>query len=333
MKRRAFITLLGGAAAWPLAARAQSEKTHRIAIVHPSAAVADMNEASDYPAYPALFKELRRLGYVEGKNLIVDRYSGEGRQINFANLARDVVRSMPDAIIASSNVVVLSVKQATDAIPVVGAMADPIAYGIASSLSRPGGNITGVSVDPGLEIWGKRLQVLREAVGTATTVGFLTQQYAWNQLQAGEVREAARRLGFSIIGPPIGDIADQEEYRRVLGAMAQAGADALLVSDHALTVPHRRLIVEFAEKAKMPAIYPYREFFEIGGLMAYGSSVAELYVRLAGYVDKLLRGAKAAELPIYLESKFELSINLKVAKSLGLTIPTSLLVRADEVIE
>jgi ABC-type uncharacterized transport system substrate-binding protein len=336
IRRREFITLLGGAAAWPVAAGAQQlAKVHRIALVHPSAAVSDMTEGSEYPAFPALFRELRRLGYVEGGNLVVDRYSGEGRQDNFASMARDVIRTKPDVVIASSNPVVLAFKDITT-IPVVGAMADPIAYGIVASLTNPGGNITGISVDAGLEIWGKRLQVLREAAPAAKTVGFLTTETAWNQLQVAEngpMKVAARQLGFSIVGPPIGAHADQDEYRRILATMTRAQASALIVSDYALHVTHRRLIVDFVATAKLPAVYPFREYFEVGGLMAYGSSVAALYARLASYAGKLLQGERAAEMPVYQEAKFDLLINLKIAGSLGLTMPTSLLVRADEVIE
>jgi ABC transporter substrate binding protein len=155
MKRREFLTLLGGAAAaWPLAARAQqSANVHRIAVVRPSGSVADMTEAGGNPLYRALFNELRRLGYVERQNLIVERYSGEGHQERYAELAREVVRTKPHLIVAASTPLVLIFKAATDTIPVIGTMADPVAYGVVSNLARPGGNVTGVSVDAGLEIW------------------------------------------------------------------------------------------------------------------------------------------------------------------------------------
>jgi putative ABC transport system substrate-binding protein len=153
VKRRAFITLLGGAAAWPLAARAQQSNTHRIAIVHPSVPVSEMNESGDHPYYPALFKELRQLGYVEGKNLVVARYSGEGREERFPELCREVVGTKPDVIVTSASRLVLSFKAATHTIPVVASMADPVPFGIVTSIARPGGNITGVSVEAGLEIW------------------------------------------------------------------------------------------------------------------------------------------------------------------------------------
>jgi putative tryptophan/tyrosine transport system substrate-binding protein len=153
MRRREFITLLGGATTWPYAARAQqSAKVHRIAIVSPAARVGEMSETGDNPAYVALFKELRRLGYVEGRNLVVERYSAEGRPERYAELAREVVHTKPDLILATSNGLVLRFKAAIDTIPVVGIMADPVSFGIMASLARPGGNITGVSVDAGLEI-------------------------------------------------------------------------------------------------------------------------------------------------------------------------------------
>ena len=173
IRRREFIRLLGGAAAvWPIMARAQQPaNAHRIAVVRPSGSVADMTEAGDNPSYRALFNELRRLGYVERQNLIVERYSGEGHQERYAELAREVVRTKPHLILAASTPLVLIFKAATDTIPIVGAMADPVAMGVVSNLARPGGNVTGVSVDAGLEIWAKRLQILQEVVPTARKVG------------------------------------------------------------------------------------------------------------------------------------------------------------------
>jgi putative ABC transport system substrate-binding protein len=339
MRRREFITLLGGAAAAvgsPDPARSQqAAKVHHIAIVHPSAAVEDMNESSHTTTFPALFKELRRLNYVEGRNLAVERYTGKGRA-HFTDLARDVVGTNPDVIFASSNPVVLSLRAMTETIPIIGLMADPVAYGLAASLARPGGNITGISVDAGLDIWGKRLQVLQEAMPTVSRVGFLTSRLAFNQLlvaQMGAMRDAGRKLNISLLGPPLESPIDEGEYRRVFREMAQERVDGLIVSDYATNFVHRQLIIDLAQEVQLPTVYPYREFFELGGLIAYGSSITDTYTRAAGYIDKILKGASAAEMPIYLEAKFELLINLRKAKALGLTIPASLLVRADEVIE
>ena len=332
--RRELLAALGGtAAAWPLAARGeQAAKTHRIAIVHPSVSISEMNETGDHPYYPALFKELRRLGYVEGKNLIVARYSGEGREDRYPELCRDVVGTKPDVIVTSASRLVLSFKAATHTIPVVASMADPVPFGIVTSLARPGGNITGVSVEAGLEIWGKRLQVLREAIPTASKVGFLGSRQIWDLPQVAATREAAAQVGITLLGPPLESL-QEEEYRRVVGAMARERVEGMIVGDQLEHVTYRRLIVNLAENARLPTVFPYREQFEVGALMAYGPSLADVYRRLAGYIDQILKGARPGELPIYLASKFELLVNQKAARALGLTLPTSLLVRADEVIE
>jgi putative ABC transport system substrate-binding protein len=333
--RREFITLLGGAAAgWPMASKAQQpENVYRIAIVRPSGSAEDMADAIENPSYFALFKELRRLGYVERQNLIVERYSGEGRQERYSAVAREVVRTNPHLIIAVSNPLVLIFKELTNTVPVIGVMADPVAYGVVSNLARPGGNVTGVSVDAGLEVWAKRLQVMQEVVPTAAKVGYLNLRSSWDLAQGRAVQDAARRLGISLSGPPLESPIREGEYRRVIGVMAGERVDGLLVSDIADNFTYRRLIVRLAEEARLPTIYPYRTYFDEGGLMVYGSDLAGLYRWVASYTDQILRGAKAGEIPIYLESKFELLINLKSAKALGLTVPPTLLARADEVIE
>jgi putative tryptophan/tyrosine transport system substrate-binding protein len=335
MRRREFITMLGGAAAaWPFAAWAQqSANVYRIAIVRTSGSIADFSEAGDSPNFRALFQELRRLGYVEGQNLIVERYSGEGRQERYAELAREVVRAEPHLILANGSPLALIFKAVTDKIPVVGIMADPVAFGVVSNLARPGGNITGVSVDAGLETWAKRLQLLQEVVPTAAKVGFLHLRSSWHLPQGKAVQEAARQLGISLSGPPLEHPIQETEYRRVLGTMAQEQVNGLIVSDGPDNFTYRRLIVRLVETARLPAIYPSRTYFDEGGFMVYGSDLAASYRWAAKYMDQILRGAKPGEIPIYQESKFELLINLKAAKTLGLTVPTSLLVRADEVIE
>jgi putative ABC transport system substrate-binding protein len=335
LKRRDFVTLLGGAAtAWPLAARAQQPaNVHRIALVRPSGPVADMSEAGDSPLYLALFEELRRLGYVERQNLIVERYSGEGRQARYTELAREVVSTKPHLIFVASSALVLIFKAVTDTIPIVGSMADPVAFGIVSNLARPGGNITGVSVDAGLEIWAKRLQILQELVPSAAKVGYLHLRSSGDLAQGRAMQEAARQLGISLSGPLLENPIQETEYRRVLEAMSHEHLDGLIVSDVADNFTYRRLIVSLVEIARLPTVYPYRTYFDEGGLMVYGSDPAALYRLAARYIDQILRGAKPGEIPIHLESKFELLINLKVAKALGLTVPTSLLVRANEVIE
>jgi putative ABC transport system substrate-binding protein len=335
MKRREFITLLGGATAvLPVAVRAQdSANMYRVAVVRTSGSIADLAETGDNPNFRALFKELRRLGYVEGQNLIVRRYSGEGRQERYNELAREVVRTRPHLILAVSSPLVLIFKAITTNIPIVGVMADPVAYGVVSNLARPGGNITGVSVDAGLETWAKRVQLLQEVVPTTAKVGFLIPRSSWDLAQGRAVQDATRQLGIALSGPPLDYPIEEGEYRRVLGVMAQEGVDGVVVSDIADNFTYRRLIVRLAEVARLPAIYPYRAYFEEGGLLVYGSDLAPLYGWVAKYLDQILKGANAGEIPIYQESKFDLLINLKAAKALGLTVPPTLLARADEVIE
>jgi putative ABC transport system substrate-binding protein len=337
MRRREFIKFISGTAAtWPLAAHAQqTAKTHRIALVHASASIADMSESGGNPTLVALFKELRRLGYIEGVNLVVTRYSGEGREERFPELCQEVVRTNPDIIVTARSNLALSFKAATNTIPVVAVMGDPVAFGIVTNIARPGGNITGVAIEAGQEIWGKRLQVLREAVPTASKVGFLGSRLIWD-LPHGQIdalREAARQLGISLLGPPIESPIQAEEYRRILAAMAQEHVDGVIIGDQSENIAYRQLIVDLVRAAKLPTIFPYREYFEIGALMAYGPSNSDAWRRLAGYTDQILKGARPGDLPIYLASKFDLLINLKTAKALGITIPPSLLVRADEIIE
>jgi putative tryptophan/tyrosine transport system substrate-binding protein len=295
--------------------------------------VADINQASKGSlAIFVVFEELIRLGYVEGRNLLIERYSGEGRAAHYPELAREIVSRNPDLIIPFGNFLVLDVKAATSTIPIVGIFGQPIEFGIVPSLARPGGNITGVSVDVGVDQWPKRLQLLKEAVPQITRLGILTTR---------NVREHWGRLhpvlraddSVSLVGPPLEHPTDEQEYHRVFAALAQEKAEGLLVSDVTENVTYRRLIVELAARGRLPAIYPYRQFVEAGGLMSYGIDVSEVGHRVADFADKILKGAKPGDIPIFQPTKFELSINLKTAKTLGIELPPLLVARADNVIE
>jgi len=305
----------------------------RLAIITPTAPVAEITEISHLPPYRVLFTELRKLGYVEGRNLIVERYSAEGRPERYPDLAREVVRTRPDVILALTNLLVSSLQAATDTIPIVGLVADPVQFGNVTSIARPDGNFTAISVNVELEIWGKRLQILQEAVPTVSRIGYLGSRILWDTPLGDAIRQPAQQLGISIVGPRLESPFGQEEYRRVLEAMSREGAQGLVVNDEPANYTYRQLIVDLAAAARLPAVYWDRTYIEIGGLIAYGSSAADVMRHAAGYIVRILTGTKPSDLPIYLESKYELLINLKVAMSLGLTIPTSLLVRADEVIE
>jgi len=317
----------------PSAHAEQPGKLYRIAIVHPSAPVAEMTDTGS-PRFSALFKELRRHGYVEGKNVVVERYSGSGQTEHYAELANEVVRHKPDLILTITSRMVLNIKAATTAIPIVGLMADPVALGIVDGLAHPGGNITGISTDAGPDIWSKRLDLMREAAPRTSRVGFLASRTVWESpIGVAGLRLAAQQMGISLIGPPLEGTLQEQEYRRVFEAMLQDRADALIVGDQAENLTQRRLIVELAATSGLPAIYPYREQAEVGGLMAYAPDLSDVYRRAAYYIDRILKGTKAGEMPIYLAVKFDLVINMKAAKAIGLTIPPALLARADEVIE
>jgi putative ABC transport system substrate-binding protein len=333
MRRRDFITALGTAATWPLAAGAQQPaKMKRIALVTSSAKVSEIS-VSGRPYYRAFFEELSRLGYVEGQNLGVERYSGEGRPERYAELARDVVNRHPDLILTSGAHLSLDFKMATTTIPIVTIIIDPIAQGLVASIARPGGNITGVTIAGGLEIIGKRMGLLVEAVPKLSTVGYLASQRFWEDARGEAAREAAKQAGISLKAALLGSAFNEAEYQRVFRSMEQDRADALMVSEEPEHVTYRATIAELAAKDRIPTISPFREFVEVGGLMAYGSDLADIYRRVANLIDKILRGANPGDIPFHQPTKFELVINLKTAKALGLEMPAMLLGRADEVVE
>ena len=330
IRRREFLAGLLVAATLR-SARAQPAKVHRIAIIATARPVTDITETSSVRLWRAFFQELRRLGYAEGRNLIVERYSGLGRTEHYAELARDVVRSKPDVILAAGNVLVQHLKSLTATIPIVGAMGAAVDYGFVASLAHPGGNLTGISIDTGPEIETKRLELLKEALPRVSRVGLLSRPLPGTPYVKAR-QEAAQSLGILLVGPWLEGFRETE-YRRVFDAITQEHADALYVGTDSENFVNRRLIVDWAEKNRLPTIYPYREFVEIGGLMAYAIDLVDLYTRLAGYIDQILKGASPGDIPVYQAAKFEFVINVKAAKAIGLSLPPALVLRADEVIE
>lgn len=336
MRRRAFIAGLLVATAALRAEAQRAAKVYRIAIIYPATPVAEAIKAKSSQGSVAWFfyEELGRLGFVEGQNLVVERYSAEGRTDQYSELARDVVRSNPDLIYTTQNSLVFALKAATTTIPIVGYTSDPVANGIVPSLARPGGNITGVSTDAGPEFSGKYVQLLREAVPGVSSVGFLGSRRLWEQEAEGAaMREAAQRLQISLVGPPLDYPFEAAEYRRVIAAMMQAGAQALIVGRQPQNQENLRLVVELVEKGRLPSIFPYYESGKLGGLMAYSPDIVEGVRHIANQIAQILRGANPGDIPFYQPTKFELVINLKTAKALGIEMPASLVARADEVIE
>jgi putative tryptophan/tyrosine transport system substrate-binding protein len=333
MKRRAFITLMGAALARSTAVRAQQSTTQqRIAIFHPAIPTTLLTETGGGSAWRAFFGELRRLGYVEGENLIIERYSAEGHHERYADLAREIVNSKPDLIVTGTNPVVIAFKAATSTVPVVAFMIDPLQAKLVTSLGRPGGNLTGITLDAGIENWGKRLQILKEAIPSATNVAFLGMREGWEGSSGQVLRDVGAQMGISLafVLPHQGN---PSELERVFVALEQQRPDAVLVSGEGDLYAHRQLIAELAEKKRLPMMCPYRDYVEAGALMGYAVDLAELLKRMADDVHKILKGAKPGDIPIYQPTKFQLLINMKTAKSLALTLPPALLARADQVIE
>jgi putative ABC transport system substrate-binding protein len=333
MRRREFVTLVSSAAAWPFTARAQQAATkQRIAIFHPAIPTALLTETGGGSAWRAFFGELRRLGYVEGENLIIERYSAEGHHERYADLARQIVTHNPDVIVTGTNPVVVVFKAATSTIPVVAFMIDPLQTGLVTSLSRPGGNLTGITLDAGVENWAKRLQILKEAMPSTAKVAFLGMREGWEGSSGQLVRDAGAQLGISLFFTlPQQGIAS--EIESAFAAIEQQRPDAVLVSGEGDLYAHRRLIAELAEKKGLPMMSPYRDYVEAGALMGYAVDLAELLRRMADDVHQILKGAKPGDIPIYQPTKFQLLINLRTAKALALTLSPALLARADEVIE
>lgn len=334
MKRRDFLAGVLLAATTPHAEAQQHSKVYRLALAAPSTPVTEMTEASGHPVYSLLFKELKRLGYIEGTNLVVERYSGDGRSENYPELVRTVVGSMPDLIFILTGRLTRFFKQATTAIPIVTWTGDPIAFGLATSLARPDSNITGIVIDAGKEIEGKRIEILKEMVPGASRLAYITPRAVWESPYGAAAREAARRAGLSLLGIPLENPIHEAEYRRAFAAAAAAPDIAgLIIPDNEEHFTYGRLIVKLAEEARMPTMYPDHLFVEMGGLMSYGMDVSSLARLAARDIDLILKGAKPSDIPFQLPIRHELSINVTVTKALGLTIPPSLLARADEVIE
>ncbi|HKG99994.1 MAG TPA: ABC transporter substrate-binding protein [Bradyrhizobium sp.] len=332
MRRREFTA--GGlmfAAMRP--ARAQQRATpRRIAIFHPAIPVALLTETGGGSAWRAFFGELRQLGYVEGQNLLIERYSAEGHHERYADIAREIINSNPDLIVTGPNPVVLAFKAVTSTVPVVAFMIDPLKGGLIASLARPGGNLTGVTLDPGIELWGKRLELLKEAVPSITSTAFLSMREGWEGSFGQAMLDIASRLGISLISmlPSAGTPA---EIERVFAEMAGQRPDAVLITGEGDLYANRELIAELAQKYRMPTMCPYRDYVDAGGLMAYTVDLAELLRRMARDVQQILGGVRPGDIPIYQPTKFELLINLKTAKALDLVLPPTLLSRADELIE
>jgi putative ABC transport system substrate-binding protein len=328
MRRREFITLFGTAAAWPLAARAQQiEQVRRIGVLMNVAAA----DAEGQAQVAALMQALQQLGWSEGRNVQFDVHWGENDAERDRRYATELVAFAPDAILASGTLSVAALRRVTHTTPIVFAgVSDPVGAGFVDTLARPGGNVTGFMIFE-YSLSGKWLELLKEIAPRLTRAAFLRD--AANPAgiaQFGAVQAVAQSLGVEM--RPI-DIHDGGEIERSIASFARAANGGLIVTPSAAVSAHHDLIVVLAARYKLPAVYSFRPMVIGGGLISYGPDIADQFRQAAGYIDRILKGEKAADLPVQAPTKYELVINLKTARALGIEVPPTLLARADEVIE
>jgi putative tryptophan/tyrosine transport system substrate-binding protein len=324
IRRRQFIAGLGSAAAWPLAARGQQTgKPPTIGFLVPGT-------PSSHGAWLAvLLKQLRELGWIEGRNLAIEYRWAEGHNERYAEIATEFVRLKVDVIVTTGPAVPAA-KQATSVIPIVFALSgDPVGTGLVASLARPGGNVTGLSIQQ-TDIVGKRLEILREVVPGLRRLAIMANiGFPDAVLEMGEVQSIAKMVSLEVT---TAEIRRAEDIAPAVEALKDRFDALYVVSDPLMNI-YRMRINTLALGARLPTMHGFRELVEAGGLMFYGPSFADLFRRAANYVDKILRGVKPADIPVEQPTKFDFIVNVTTAKALGLTIPESLLLRADEVIE
>ena len=332
MRRREFIKLVGGAAAaWPLSVNAQpSAKIPRIGLM----VTGSLQSPEARVQLDAFRQGLRQLGYTEGRNIAIEYRGADGRIERFPNLAAELVRLEVDLIFAANTRAALAARQATSTIPIVSAvMGDPVEDGLVASLAQPGGNVTGLTfLAP--ELTAKRMQLLKDALPNVSRVAALWHPGAYGERTMDDMLKAteaaARTLGVHL---QLIEVRAAEELEGAFSTMMKERAEALFLFPSPMLFLARRRIIELAATNRLPSVSQAREFVELGGLIAYGANINDLFRRSTVYVDKILKGAKPADLPVEQPTRFELVINLKTAKTLGIDLPLGLMIRADEMIE
>ncbi len=328
MRRREFITLLGGAAAWPLAARAQQpEQMRRIGVLM-TLAKGDPEEQSRYATF---LQGLQQLGWTESRNVRIDTRWSAGNATDMRKYAAELVALAPDVIVTAGAAGLGAMLQATRTVPIVFAIVpDPVGAGFVDSLSRPGGNATGFLMFE-YSLCGKWLELLKQIAPNVTRAAVLRDPGITAGIgQFAVIQSVAPSVGVDV--SPV-NISNAAEIERSIAAFARTADGGLILTASALSAVHRNLIIALAARYKLPAVYQERTYAAGGGLVSYGPIFLDQYHRAAGYVDRILKGEKPADLPVQAPTKYELVINLKTAKALGLTIPPTVLARADEVIE
>ncbi len=329
MERREFITLLGGAAAWPLAARAQQgERMRRIGVLTGGPRPDDQDAQANIAAF---LEGLKQLGWVDGRNVRIDYRWGLGQADTIRRQAAELAALAPDVVLSSGTASLAQLMQATHTVPIVFVnVSDPVGGGFVDSLSRPGGNATGF-MQFEYDLSGKWLELLKQIAPNVTRAAVLRDPALPSGIgQFAVIQSVAPSVGVEV--RPV-SVRDAAEIERAIAAFARSPNSGMIVTSSALTVRHRELIIALAARHKLPAVYYRRYFVATGGLISYGYDTVDQYRRAAGYVDRILKGEKPADLPVQAPTKYELVINLKTAKALGLDVPATVLARADEVIE
>jgi putative ABC transport system substrate-binding protein len=327
VKRREFITLLSGAAAWPLVAKAQqSERTRRVGVL----VNLSENDPDGQDVVAAFVRELQRLGWSGGHNVRIDTRWGAGDRERYRSLAAELVGLVPDVILAATSDVVAALQRASQATPIVFVgIIDPIGSGLVASMARPGGNATGFTVFE-YAIAAKWLELLKEIAPSLTRVAVLRDANVASGIGQFAAVQTVAPIGTELSAIGVRNAKEVEDAVAALGRDPKGG---LIVTASGFGANHPQLIATLAAHHNVPAVYPFRYFARAGGLMCYGPNYPDQYRRAAGYVDRILKGEKPADLPVQAPTKYELVINLKTAKALGLEVPPTLLARADEVIE
>ncbi len=330
MDRRQFLLVTAALASGLRPAAAQQPTAKKRLAVIGFTKVETLRIGGD-PYAHVFFEELKRLGYVEGENLIVDRWQFQPGRV--ADIAREVVEANPDVIASWGSPMTSRLKAATTTIPIVAFTGDPVRFGIVTNLARPGGNITGVSADAGVEIWAKRLQLLSDAVPGLTKVLFVSTEGGWAGAGGQTVREAAQKLGITLVRATVSSPYGDAEYRQAFSSIQPGQLDGMMLSDENDHYGKQSVLLQLVQQARLPAIFGQRFFVEAGGLMAYVYDLKSLLRRQATQIVDVFRGVKPSDIPFYQAERFELVINLKTAKELGLDIPAGLVAGAAAVIE
>jgi putative tryptophan/tyrosine transport system substrate-binding protein len=327
VKRREFIGLVGGAAAWPLAARAQGERMRRVGVL----TQLGENDAEVKAWLKAFQDSLQKLGWEQGRNIRIDYRWGAGDYDRLRSYAAELVGMAPDVLFAAATPALEALNRETRSLPIVFVqVSDPVKLGFLASLARPGGNMTGFA-NFEHAIGGKWLELLKDTAPGRTRVAVIFDPQLASQIPyLQEIEAATPAFGVQLIRADVRSAADIE---RAITGLAEQPNGALIVVPNPVTIRERDFIISLAARYRLPAVYPYRFYAVSGGFISYGIDLADTYQQAAGYVDRILKGAKLGDLPVQLSSKFELVVNLKTAKALGLSIPEPFLQRADEVIE